>query len=80
MVMVWDTVVLINFLLCLITAILGFSKEGKRSKAPLMIAIAFSLFGISHLTQLMGYKEALEVVLIMIRTAAYVLVAVAMYI
>ena len=45
-------------------------------KAPLFIGIAFELFGISHLMTLLGLKETLTVILIIIRTIAYVMVAV----
>lgn len=46
---------------------------------PLYVGIAFGLFGVSHLMTLLGLKDALEIVLIVVRTLAYLLVAFALY-
>jgi len=76
----WDPIGLVNLLLCIIILALGcwgYKKSG--DKVPIYIGIAFGLFGISHLVILLGFKEALESVLIVIRTFAYLIVIFALY-
>lgn len=46
---------------------------------PLYIGIAFGVFGISHLTTLLGLKETLTDVLIIIRVLAYLIVVFTLY-
>jgi hypothetical protein len=48
-------------------------------KVPLYVGTAFGLFGVSHLMTLLGLREALKTVLIVIRTLTYLLVAFALY-
>ena len=70
-----DPIYLINLILCVVIVVfgcLGFKKA--KGVWPLYIAIAFGLFGLSHLLTLLGLKEALTGFLIAIRTIAYVLV------
>jgi len=70
----------INFILCLIILGLGiWAYVKKKDDVPLYIAIAFGLFGISHLMTIMGMAGSLETILIVIRLAAYVLVIVALW-
>jgi hypothetical protein len=77
---VWDTITFINLVLCI--AILVFGLIGwQRSKMlmPLYIAIAFGLFGLSHLATLLSLKVVLNTFLIVIRLLAYLLVTYAVY-
>ena len=75
-----DPIYLINLILCVVIVVfgcLGFKKA--KDVWPLGIAIAFGLFGLSHLLTLLGLKEALTGFLIAIRTIAYVLVIYVVY-
>jgi hypothetical protein len=77
---VWDPIYAVNLVLCIV--ILSFGLAGyRRSKSivPLYIGIAFGLFGLSHLATLFGLQKTLEIVLILVRTAAYLIVAYALY-
>jgi CHASE2 domain-containing sensor protein len=76
----WDPIIFINLVLCIIIVVLGillFRKSGE--KLPLYVGIAFGLFGISHAATLAGFKIPLTLPLIVIRTAAYLLVIYALY-
>jgi hypothetical protein len=78
--LVWDTVTFINLVLCIV--ILAFGLLGwQRSKmvVPLYIAVAFGLFGLSHLATLLNLKVVLNTFLIIIRLLAYLLVTYAVY-
>jgi hypothetical protein len=78
--LILDPIYIINLALCTIIFILGFLgyKKGGNS-IPLYVGIAFCLFGVSHLATILGFKDALEAVLIVIRTVAYLTVIVALY-
>jgi len=75
-----DTITLVNLILCIVIVVFGCVgfKKGK-DKWPLYIAIAFGLFGLSHLLTLLGLKDTLEAFLIAIRTIAYLLVIYTVY-
>ena len=68
---------LILSVIILVFGIVGYKNSG--DKVPLFIGIAFGLFGVSHLMTLIGLKETLTVFLIVIRTIAYVMVAVTLF-
>lgn len=75
-----DPIYVVNLVLCIIILALGYwgyKKSG--DSVPLYIGIAFGLFGLSHLSILLGLKETLEYVLIAIRTIAYLIVIFALY-
>ena len=75
-----DAIALVNLILCVVIVIfgcLGFRKA--RNMWPLYLAIAFGLFGVSHLLTLLGLQAALTGVLITIRTIAYLLVIYTVY-
>lgn len=75
-----DPVYLVNLILCVVIVVFGYLGFRKAKDLwPLFIAIAFALFGISHLLTLLGLKEALTGGLIAIRTIAYLLVIYAVY-
>jgi uncharacterized membrane protein (UPF0136 family) len=78
---VWDPISAVNLILCIVILILGVAGYRRsRSAIPLYIGIAFGLFGLSHLATLMGLKDPLEVALVAVRTAAYLIVAFALYV
>jgi hypothetical protein len=80
MALILDPIYIINLALCIIIFVLGFLgyKKGGNN-IPLYVGIAFGLFGVSHLATILGFKDALEAVLIVIRTVAYLTVIVALY-
>jgi hypothetical protein len=77
---VWDPITTINLILCIIILVFGIIGYRRSGKAfPLYIGIAFGLFGLSHLLTILGFKDSLSALLIAVRTAAYLLVAFALY-
>ena len=77
---VWDPIYAVNLVLCIVILIFGvIGYRWSRSAIPLYIGIAFGLFGLSHLATLFGLKDALEIVLVVVRTLAYLIVAFALY-
>lgn len=71
---------LINLVLCVVIFIFGLMGWRRSGKTlPLYIGIAFGLFGLSHLATLLGLAAELEVLLIIIRLAAYLIVVYAVY-
>jgi hypothetical protein len=75
-----DIMYVINLVLCVIIFILGLMGWHRSGKTlPLYIGIAFGLFGLSHLATLLGLAAKLEVLLIIIRLAAYLIVVYAVY-
>lgn len=78
--LVWDPIYGVNLILCIVTLVLGvLGYRRSKNVVPLYIGLAFGLFGLSHLATLLGLKDALELVLVVVRTAAYLLVAFALY-
>lgn len=80
MVFQFQSIPFVNLLLCIVIVILGslcYRKSGEN--LPAFIAAAFGLFGISHAATLAGIAAAFEFPLIVIRTLAYVLVIVALW-
>ena len=77
---VWDPVNIINIILCTVIVILGFMayKRG-RKMVPLLIAIAFLIFDVSHLVNFFGLADNWEAFLMIIRTLGYLTVVLAMY-
>ena len=76
----WDPIYMTNLILCVIIFILGcIGYKKNEDKLPLYIGIAFGLFGLSHLSILLGLKETLTTVLIIVRTIAYLTVAFTLY-
>lgn len=75
-----DLVTLANLLLCLAIVALGLLGY-RRSKhtLPLMLAVVFALFGISHLMVLLGLFDDLEMAVFAIRIAGYALVIYLLY-
>jgi hypothetical protein len=78
---IWDPIVAVNLVLSLAILVLGLVANRRLGSDanPLYIGIAFGLFGLSHLATLLGLKDSLELVLVLVRTAAYLIVAFALY-
>ena len=79
MIFTWDPIYTVNLGLCIVIFILGFwGYKKQKDTMPLYIAIAFGLFGISHLVTLFGLANSLTNVLIVIRVLAYLIVVFAL--
>ena len=77
---VLDPIYIVNLTLCITILILGFFGYKKTGNiVPLYVGLAFGLFGISHLATILGLKETLEAILIIVRTTAYLIVVFALY-
>jgi PAS domain S-box-containing protein len=75
-----DPVTLINLTFCIAVVILSCWWYGKtQSRTPLYIGLAFGLFGISHSIVLLNLSKPLEQVQILIRIAAYAIVATGLF-
>ena len=75
-----DPVVILNLLLCIIILIMGCAIYWKRSDVnALMIGIAFGLFGLSHLSTLLGIEFFPTIAFALLRLCGYILVAAALY-
>lgn len=75
-----DPVVLVNLIFCIIILCLGVTGYIKMQRVwPLLIGLAFGLFGVSHLFTILDMKETLESVLLVARTIAYLLVLYTIY-
>jgi hypothetical protein len=75
-----DPTVSINLLLCIIILVLGYLVYRKHEKiSALLIGIAFGMFGLSHLSVLMGLTIIPEMTYILLRVCAYILVAAALW-
>jgi hypothetical protein len=77
-----DTATLVvNLLLCIIILVFGIiAWQRSKNLVPLYIGIAFGLFGLSHLANLLSLnKGALGTALIIDRLLAYLLVTYAVY-
>ena len=78
MAFVWDPVASLNFAFCVIIVILGYLGYRKtRNTLPLLVGVAFGLFGVSHLLTLLSFEE--ETSLIVIRGLAYLIVIFALF-
>lgn len=73
-------VTLVNLILCIIILCLGiWGYSKKKGDVVLYIGIAFGLFGVSHIFTLLGLAAGLDVLLIIVRLIAYLLVLFALY-
>ncbi len=75
-----NIIYVINLILCgviFVFGLMGWRRSGK--VLPLYIAIAFGLFGLSHLATVLGLAAQMEATLIIIRLAAYLIVVYAVY-
>lgn len=80
MAFVWDPIYMVNLVLCVIIPLLGlWSYQKSKNIVSLYLGVAFGLFAFSHAATLLGLKDALEALLIIIRTIAYLIVVFAVY-
>ena len=76
----WDTMTFINLILCIVILIFGIlGYQRSKSRVALCVGVAFGLFGLSHLATLLSLKDSLSTILIIVRTAAYLLVTYALF-
>jgi uncharacterized membrane protein (UPF0136 family) len=76
----WNTMTFVNLVLCIVILVFGIiSWQRSKSRVVLYVGMAFGLFGLSHLTTLLGLSTALNTALIVVRTLAYLLVTYAMF-
>jgi hypothetical protein len=75
-----DPMYVVNLILCIIILVLGIWGFVKtKDIVPLLIGIAFGIFGVSHSFKLAGISADFSVFLIVIRTIAYLLVVYSLY-
>ena len=76
-----DPAVLVNLLLCIVILVLGYMVYRKRNSiSALFIAVAFGMFGLSHLSTLLGMSLFPEVTFVLLRICGYLFVAAALYV
>jgi hypothetical protein len=75
-----DPAVLVNLLLCLVILVLGYLVYRKRNSiSALFIGVAFGMFGLSHLSTLLGQTLFPEVTFVLVRICGYLFVIAALY-
>jgi hypothetical protein len=76
----WDSIAALNLALSVLILALGIraARQGKGA-TPLWIGIAFGLFALSHLAELLGLKQSFTEVLVIIRTLGYLLIVFIQY-
>jgi hypothetical protein len=75
-----DPIYVVNLVLCVVILLLGYwGYRKRRTVVPLLIGVAFGLFGISHLLTLFGLAGDWASLLIVIRVLAYLTVIFALY-
>lgn len=76
---VLEPILTVNFIFCMIILVMGYWGF-RKFENPLLfyIGLSFGLFGVSHLAQLTGYPSN-TLVLILIRSIAYLLVIFALF-
>lgn len=73
-------ITIVNLVLCIVILALGiWAYSKKKGEVPLYIGIAFGLFAISHLLTLLGLAAGLDILLIIVRLIAYLLVIFTLY-
>ena len=75
-----NTIYVINLVMTVVimfVGLIGWRRSGKA--VPLYFGIAFGLFALYHLATVLGMVASLEVLFIVIRTAAYLIVVYAVY-
>lgn len=72
-------IALLNLLLCIIIVFLGiWAYKENNNKVPLYIALAYCMFGVSHLGALIGIEDIYTGFFILLRMIAYIVVIFAM--
>ena len=76
-----DPAVLVNLFLCAVILMLGYLVYRKRNSiSALFIGVAFGMFGLSHLSTLLGLTLFPEVTFVLLRICGYIFVAAALYV
>jgi len=71
---------IVNTILCAMIFLLGVTGYKKNKESlPLLIGVAFGLFGVSHLVTMIGFGEAWINFQVVIRMLGYLIVAFALY-
>jgi hypothetical protein len=77
---VLDPIACINLLLCIIILVLGYLVYRKKERiSALLIGIAFGMFGLSHLSIILGLTLLSEFTFALLRICGYILVAAALW-
>jgi hypothetical protein len=76
----WDSIAALDLALSVLVLVLGIraTRRGK-GLTPLWIGIAFGLFALSYLAELLGLKQSLTEVLVIVRTLGYLLIVFIQY-
>jgi len=75
-----DPVIILNLLLCIVIFVIGCAAYWKnRDTNAFLIGIAFGIFGLSHLSTLLGFAFFPAFALALLRLCGYILVAAALY-
>jgi hypothetical protein len=76
----FDIITTVNLVLCVLIIVAGYLAYNKdKNAAWLYVALAFSLFGLSHLVKLAGAEESLYDPMVAVRALGYLLVLFAIY-
>jgi hypothetical protein len=75
-----DPIIMTNLIFCIIILALGITSYLKMKRTwPLFIGIAFGLFGLTHLFNILDLAEGLQALIIVMRIIGYGLVIAAVY-
>jgi hypothetical protein len=75
-----DSVVLVNLILSLIILVMGiWAYAAGKARPILFTGIAFGLFAVTHLLNVLGQAANLSILILVIRLAAYLVVIYALY-
>jgi hypothetical protein len=70
----------VNLLLCIVILVLGYLIYRKQETiSALLIGIAFGMFGLSHLSVILGLSLLSEFTFVLLRLCGYILVAAALW-
>ena len=73
-------ITVVNLVLGVVILALGiWAYNKKKDELPLYIGIAFGLFAFSHLLTLLGLAASLDILIIIVRLIAYLLVIFVLY-
>jgi|GEM_PF-667689 len=77
---IMDPISILNLALSIIILITGYwGYKNKKDIVPLYVGVAFGLFGLTHLLTVLGFREALTNVFLVVRTIGYLIVIFALY-
>ncbi|MEM3004011.1 MAG: hypothetical protein QXO25_00390 [Candidatus Bathyarchaeia archaeon] len=77
---VMDPISILNLVLSVIILIFGYwGYRKKKDPIPLLVGVAFGLFGLTHLLTVLGFREILTNEFLVVRTLGYLIVVFALY-